>query len=81
MRLVKIRPCSYEKFSKIRDVIYETVPFAIINQGYSSELSMAIFNFWDTDYIPEPLKKYIVQPPLSRENKDLLKQKINEVLL
>lgn len=80
MRLVKIQPCSYEKFSKIRDIIYETFPFALINQGYSSELSMAIFNFWDVDFIPYALRKYIMQPPMSRENKELLKQKLSEVL-
>lgn len=81
MRLIKIQPCSYKTFSAIRDAIYSVIPFAIINQGYSAELSMAIFNFWDVEYIPDELKKYIMQPPLSRENKELLKEKLREVLL
>lgn len=76
MRLIKIQPCSYEKFEAIRDTIYEVIPFAIINQGYSKKLEMAIFNFWDVEYIPDELKKYIMQPPLSRENKKLLKEKL-----
>ena len=79
MRLIKIEPCSYERFEQIRDAIYEVIPFAIINQGYSSKLKLAIFNFWDVEYIPEQLKKYIVQPPLSRENKELLKEKLAEL--
>jgi hypothetical protein len=77
MRLIKIENCSYERFEAIRDAIYEVIPFAIINQGYSKKLKMAIFNFWDVEYIPEELKKYIMQPPLSRENKELLKEKLS----
>ena len=80
MRLIKIENCSYEKFEAIRDTIYSVIPFAIINQGYSRKLQMAIFNFWDVTYIPEELKKYIMQPPLSRENVELLKQKLKGVL-
>ena len=76
MRLIKIENCSYERFEQIRDAIFEVIPFAIINQGYSKKLKMAIFNFWDVEYIPDELKKYIVQPPLSRENKELLKEKL-----
>ena len=78
MRLIKIEKCSYEKFEKIRDAIYEVIPFAIFNEGYSPKLKMAIFNFWDVEYIPESLRKYIMQPPLSRENKALLKEKLQE---
>lgn len=78
MRLIQIKNCSYGKFEKIRDAIYEVIPFAIINQGYSKKLNLAIFNFWDVAYIPEELRKYILQPPLSRENQDLLKEKLLE---
>jgi len=69
MRLVKIPNCEYKDFEKIRDVIYANVPFAVIHVGYSASLKLAIFNFWDSDYIAEELKPYIMQPPLSRENK------------
>lgn len=76
MRLIKIENCSYERYKQIRDAIMEVIPFAIINQDYSSKLQTAIFNFWDVEYIPDELKQYIVQPPLSRENKELLKEKL-----
>lgn len=79
MRLIRIEDCSYKKFEAIRDAIFSVIPFAIINQGYSKKLRMAIFNFWDVEYIPDELKKYIVQPPLSRENKALLHEKMLEV--
>jgi len=79
MRLISIDDCSYERFEAIRDAIFEVIPFAIINQGYSKKLKRAIFNFWDVEYIPEELKKYIMQPPLSRENKALLKQKLKDL--
>ena len=79
MRLIKIENCSYERFEAIRDAIYEVIPFAIINQGYSKKLQMAFFNFWDVEYIPDELKQYIVQPPLSRENKELLKEKLSQL--
>lgn len=80
MRLVKIPNCSYDQFEKIRDAIYEVIPFAIINEGYSRKLNVAIFNFWDSDYIPELLKQHIVQPPLSRENIELLHEKLKEAI-
>jgi hypothetical protein len=70
MRTVKLVNCSYEKFNKIRDVIYNNIPFALIHIGYSPELQVAIFNFWDSDYIPDELKPFIMQPPVSRENKE-----------
>ena len=81
MRLVKIQPCSPELYFRIRNIIYELIPFALINQGYCPEESMAIFYFWDSDYIPDSLQGYIVQPPIKRENKKKLKKKIEEVLL
>lgn len=70
MRTIKIPNCSYEKYSKIRDIIIRIVPFSIINDMYSKEEQIGAFNFWDSDYIPENLAKYIVQPPLHRERKD-----------
>jgi hypothetical protein len=76
MRTVKLTDCSYEKFNKIRDVIYNNIPFALIHIGYSPELKVAIFNFWDSDYIPAEMTPFIMQPPVSRENK----QKMSDAL-
>lgn len=81
MRLVKIENCSYIKYSKIRDAIFETIPYSLFNQGYSPGLQLGIFNFWDLTYIPEDLIQFIVQPPVSRENVELLHKKISEALL
>jgi len=78
MRLIKIENCEYETYNKIRNAIMSVIPFAIINQDYSKDLKTAIFNFWDVEYIPEDLKKYIMQPPLSRENKKILHEKLLE---
>ena len=79
MRLIKIENCSYEKYNTIRNAIMSVIPFAIINQDYSKDLKIAIFNFWDVEYIPESLKKYIMQPPLSRENRALLHKKLRDI--
>jgi len=80
MRLIKIEQCDYKTYSTIRDTIMEVIPFALINQDYSPNLKVAIFNFWDVAYIPEELRKYIMQPPLSRENQALLREKLSKVL-
>ena len=69
MRLVSIPNCEHETFNVIRNTIMKNIPWAIINQDYSKDLKQAIFNFWDVEYIPDELKKYIVQPPLSREDR------------
>ena len=80
MRLIKIEDCSYEQYNKIANAIYSVIPFALINDAYRKDLKTAYFNFWDVEYIPESLRKYIMQPPLSRENKELLHKKLLEVL-
>jgi len=69
MRLCKISNLEYPDFEKIRDVLYANIPFAVIHVGYSPKLKVGIFNFWDSDYIPDEMKPNIMQPPLSRENK------------
>jgi len=79
MRLCKI-PCSYEQFEKIRDVIYANVPFAVIHVGYSTKLKIGIFNFWDTDYICDSLKQFILQPPFSRENKAKMDVELEDIV-
>ncbi len=60
MKTIQIKDCSYEKFEAIRDIIYEYIPFSIVHLGYSKKLKMAIFNFWDSDYIPNELSSYII---------------------
>lgn len=80
MRLIKIPDLEYEQYEKIRDAIYSVIPFALLNQQYSKKLKTGFFNFWDVAYIPDELKKYIVQPPLSRENFALLHEKMLDAL-
>jgi len=65
--MVKIPGCSYELFEKIRDVILDHVPFAMINDIYHKKRETAYFYFWDSDYIPFQLHPFIVQPPMDRE--------------
>jgi hypothetical protein len=79
MRLVQLK-CTYEQFEAIRDCIFANVPFAIVETQYSKNLGKGYFNFWDTDYIPDELVPYIVQPPLSRENKAKMTQALAEVM-
>lgn len=80
MRLIKISKCSYEQYESIRDAIYSVIPFALINNEYSKKLETAFFNFWDVEYIPDDLKRFIMQPPLSRENKELLHEKMMDAV-
>ena len=63
MRLIKITECSYEVFNEIRDEILDKVPFALINDIYHSKREIGYFYFWDSDYIPEALMRFRVQPP------------------
>jgi len=80
MRLVKIPNLDYKDFEKIRDCIYANVPFAMIHIGYSPILKLGVFNFWDTDYIPDELIPFIVQPPFNRENKAKMTKELAEVM-
>lgn len=80
MRLIKIPDLEYVQYEKIRDAIYSVIPFALLNQQYSKKLKTGFFNFWDVAYIPEELRKYIVQPPVSRENFELLHKKMIDAL-
>jgi hypothetical protein len=76
MRLVRIPNLEYEDYERLRDAMFDVIPFAIICPEYSKKLKTGFFNFWDSDYIPDELQKFIVQPPLSRENKDKMKASI-----
>lgn len=80
MRLCKIPNLSYDQFEKLRDAIDKTIPFAVIDIRYSKNLKCGIFNFWDSDYIPDEMKQFIIQPPLSRENKAKLTDDLATVM-
>ena len=80
MRLIRIENLKQYDYMKIKDAILSVIPFALINQTYSRKLRTGYFNFWDVEYVPDELKKYIMQPPLSRENKALLHEKLKDVI-
>lgn len=80
MRLIKIPNLEYKDFETIRDTIDTIIPFAVIDVRYNPHLKLGIFNFWDSDYIPEELKGFIVQPPLSRENKAKMSTELAEIM-
>ncbi|KKN86532.1 hypothetical protein LCGC14_0267080 [marine sediment metagenome] len=80
MRMCRIPELDYADFEKIRDAIFSVIPFSVFEVQYSKELKTGYFNFWDSDYIPAEMSKYIVQPPLSRENKALLHKKLIGVM-
>ena len=79
MRLIRIENISEQKFEKIFAVIVKHIPFSLVNQGYSYVTRTGFFNFWDSDYIPESLRKYIVQPPLSRENREAMNNELEKI--
>ena len=62
MRIVIIDDCEYERYEEIRDYIIKKIPFAIVNDMYSRKHKRAIFNFWDSIYIPDDLKDYVFGP-------------------
>lgn len=53
MRLVVVDDCSYELYNQIRNAIFGSIPFGIINAEYC--LGKGFFYFWDESYIPERL--------------------------
>jgi hypothetical protein len=71
MRQIVI-PCEYDQFEKIADDLYSTVPFAIIDATYRKNLKKAFIFFWDAEYIPADLQKYITRPnkPTKEMNKN-----------
>lgn len=80
MRMCRIDNLDYPAFEVIRDAIYSVIPFAVIEVQYSKNLRTGYFNFWDSDYIPDEMKEFIVQPPMSRENKELLHERLGAVI-
>lgn len=80
MRTVKITNCSYQLYEAIRDAIYKHIPFCLVNQGYSPKEKIGMFNFWDSDYIPESLEKFILRPPKHREPVDELQKDLEKII-
>jgi hypothetical protein len=62
MRYILVADCDYEQFEKIRDDCILLHGF--ITGDYSKKLKLAKFWFWDSDYIPEQYRKYIVAPSM-----------------
>lgn len=81
MRLVRIPNLKYETFTALREAILTHVPFALINDVYDSTIEdgTGYLYFWDSDYVPKPLKPFIVQPPAAREPIDEMTQAIMTV--
>lgn len=67
IRIVKIENCEYSDYEAIRDAIYEEMPFAVIELGYSSKKKIGIFYFHDTFYIPKNLLPYALSIPANLE--------------
>ena len=63
MRMIKIPNCEYALFYAIRLEILRKADFALFQTEYLKEDKIAFFHFWDTAYIPEELKTFIVKPP------------------
>lgn len=81
MRTIIIPDCSYEKYRAIMDAIMDTIPFAVLNQNYSQNTQKAMINFWDSDYIPEELKEYMLIPSTLRENVEELQKRLIKAIL
>jgi len=62
MRLIVIDNSDYNSYEILRDKLYKEIPYAIVHIGYSKLLKRIVINFWDSDYIPNDLKKYILKP-------------------
>ena len=80
MRMLKIPNLEYKEFEAIRDVILDNVPFAMINEIYHSKRKTGYFYFWDSDYIPTVLRRYILQPPADREPMDKQLNELTELM-
>lgn len=62
MRQVIVPELSYEDYESLVDQLYSTIPFAIISAQYRKNLKKGFIFFWDFEYIPENLQKYITRP-------------------
>lgn len=63
IRLIQIPDLEYEEFYQIRREIMLKAPWALLNSDYFREDKIGYFHFWDSDYIPDELRKFKVDPP------------------
>ncbi len=61
MRTVKMK-CSYSDFNAIRDWYNTNIPWALYRDMYDRETNLAVFGFWDGDYIVSSLRKHVLAP-------------------
>lgn len=68
MRLVKIPNLTYQDFQLIRNMLYASIPYALISNTFCE--NTGFFQFWDESYIPEEMRRFILSPV----NNELLTQ-------
>ncbi|MHA1382338.1 MAG: hypothetical protein ACTSR3_01130 [Candidatus Helarchaeota archaeon] len=78
MKLVKIENCGHELYARILGILLKEIPFALINQAYNN--TIAYFMFWDSAYVPEELKKYIVEIPENPEKVNRINNNIKKLI-
>jgi len=71
MITIRLYNLKYDVWARIRDAILETIPFALMDSMYSRELEAGSFQFWDSGYVPDILKKFALGIP---GNSDLVRQ-------
>jgi len=79
MRYAIIKNCTYVKFELWRDQIDYETPWALFSARYSKHLKQAVFGFWDSDYIPEGLRKYIQKPPKKPSLREKLARQLEDL--
>jgi len=60
VRLVKIPNLNYQDFQLVRNMLYASIPYALISNTFCE--NAGFFQFWDESYIPAELHKYILSP-------------------
>ena len=63
MRLAVIPDLEYSAFEEIVDALYKKNPYGVISSQYRKNLKTGFIWFWDGDYVPPELKKYVTPPP------------------
>ena len=55
----------YDDYNIIRDTLFDIIPFGMINSEFvdNGVTKTGYFTFFDSDYIPDILKKYCKNPP------------------
>lgn len=65
-RLVKIEHITYKSFNKLRNILLKYVPWAIRNDIFEDKSKTAYIMFEDSDYIPDILIDFVVNPPFDK---------------